>query len=298
KYDDTLPLTEQKLVKYLRKVSRVFFERIIEDQWEKHEDAVVHYVNLKASIDDYYNENIAHIDQIDKLMEASMSSLKKRNTTINDLYKGLEVITQLLKDITNSVKDDPATNKKIKKASETLAKISTQTTKILSSVRSFDFSTLQISGLERAQTHIESSMSYLKEDTSSIKSMMTEMYNAFRGQSSSAPSSTEETDANIQEKPEEPKQSIDANIKFIGSSTHPPSITQAQPITIIHPEPYVPQIEGKGTATDDRAKDQRKLVKASSIVRPNLDELVRVKFMINGKIVYLTEQEIQEYWDK
>nr|GEZ61769.1 hypothetical protein [Tanacetum cinerariifolium] len=55
-----------------------------------------------------------------------------KNTTINDLYKGLEVITQLLKDITNSVKDDPVTNKKIKEASETLAKISIQTTEILS----------------------------------------------------------------------------------------------------------------------------------------------------------------------
>nr|GFC42158.1 hypothetical protein [Tanacetum cinerariifolium] len=46
----------------------------------------------------------------------------------------------------------------------------------------------RISGLERAQTHIKSSMSSLQEDTSSINSMMTEMYNAFRGQSSSSPS--------------------------------------------------------------------------------------------------------------
>nr|GEZ65348.1 hypothetical protein [Tanacetum cinerariifolium] len=48
----------------------------------------------------------------------------------------------------------------------------------------------KISGLERAKTHIKSSMSSLQEDTSSIKSMMTEMYNSFRGQSSSAPSSS------------------------------------------------------------------------------------------------------------
>nr|GEU53786.1 hypothetical protein [Tanacetum cinerariifolium] len=262
KYDDTFPLTKQQLVKYLRKVS--------------------------SSIDDYYNENIAHRDQTNKLVEASMSSLKKSNTIITDLYKGLEVITLLLKDITNSVKDDHATNKKIEEASETLVKISTQTS------------------LERAQTHIKSSMSSLQVDTSSIKDMMTEMHNAFRGQSSLAPSSsvtltfsltdtptnvegenatytstkeppshTEgETDANIQETPENPKQSTDVNIEFIGSSTHPPLITQAQPITIIHPEPFVPQREGKDIATDDKAKDQRKLVKASSIVRPNLDEPV------------------------
>nr|GFC57554.1 hypothetical protein [Tanacetum cinerariifolium] len=47
------------------------------------------------------------------------------NTTINDLYKGLEVIIQLLKDIINSVRDVPAINKKIEEASKTLAKIST-----------------------------------------------------------------------------------------------------------------------------------------------------------------------------
>nr|GEU71160.1 retrovirus-related Pol polyprotein from transposon TNT 1-94 [Tanacetum cinerariifolium]GEU71315.1 retrovirus-related Pol polyprotein from transposon TNT 1-94 [Tanacetum cinerariifolium] len=237
KYDDTFPLTKRQLVKYLRKVSHVLFERIIEDQWEKHEEAVVHYVNLKASIDDYYNENIAHRDQTDQLVEASMSYLKKSSSTINNLYKGLEVITQLLKDITNFVKDDPSTNKKIKEASETL------------------------------------------------------MYNAFRGQSSSAPSSCdtstfadtlvnvngenathtatkeplshteEETDANMQDKPKEPK-------------------------------------EGKGIATDNQAEDQRNLVKASSIVYLDPDEPVRVEFMINRKIVYVTKQEFQGYWDK
>nr|GEX03023.1 hypothetical protein [Tanacetum cinerariifolium] len=94
-------------------------------QEEKHEEAAIHYVDLKASIDDYYNENIAHRDQIDNLVEDSMKTLEKSNSTTNDLYKGLEVITQLLKKITNSIKDDPAINKKIEKASETLAKIST-----------------------------------------------------------------------------------------------------------------------------------------------------------------------------
>nr|GEX48916.1 hypothetical protein [Tanacetum cinerariifolium] len=152
KYDDTLLLTERQLVKYLRKVLRVLFERITEDQWEKHEEVVIHYVNLKVSINDYYNENIAYKDQTDQLVEASMSSLEMSSSIINDLYKGLEVITRLLKYITDSVKDDPATTKKIKEASKTLAKISTQTTKILSSVKSFDFSILQ-STVKNIQDH-------------------------------------------------------------------------------------------------------------------------------------------------
>ncbi|GKG46596.1 hypothetical protein Tco_0501442, partial [Tanacetum coccineum] len=72
--------------------------------------AAVSYADLKASIDQYYDENIAHRDQTDKLMKASMSSLDRSSTTISDLYKGPDVITQLLKDINNVVKDDPAAN--------------------------------------------------------------------------------------------------------------------------------------------------------------------------------------------
>ncbi|GJS05769.1 hypothetical protein Tco_0322277 [Tanacetum coccineum] len=62
-----------------------------------------------ASVDQYY-DSIAHRDQTDKLVEASMSSLDISSTTISDLYKRLNVITQLLKDISNVIKDDPATN--------------------------------------------------------------------------------------------------------------------------------------------------------------------------------------------
>nr|GEV37268.1 hypothetical protein [Tanacetum cinerariifolium] len=89
-------------------------------------------------------------------------------------------------------------------------------------------------------------------------------------------------------------------MQTLRSLAHPPSIThaKAQPITIIHPEPSMPQREGKCIATDDQVKDQKKLVKASSIVRPDPGEPIRVEFMINGKIVYLTKQEIQEYRDK
>nr|GEU77279.1 uncharacterized mitochondrial protein AtMg00810-like [Tanacetum cinerariifolium] len=49
--------------------------------------------------------------------------------------------------------------------------------------------------------------------------------------------------------------------------------------------------KGKGIATELE-------VDASTIIHPALGKPVRVEFMIYGKIVYLTEQEIQEYWDK
>nr|GFD24694.1 hypothetical protein [Tanacetum cinerariifolium] len=87
-----------------------------------HEEAAVSYADLKASVDQYYDENIAYRDQTDKLVEAFTSSLDRRSTTISDLYKGLNVITELLKDISDAVKDDPVTNKKINEANKTFAR--------------------------------------------------------------------------------------------------------------------------------------------------------------------------------
>nr|GEY08739.1 retrovirus-related Pol polyprotein from transposon TNT 1-94 [Tanacetum cinerariifolium] len=54
-----------------------------------------------------------------------------------------------------------------------------------------------------------------------------------------------------------------------------------------------PKIDkGKGIATKSDDNPLKKLVKASFIVCPDPDEPVRVKFIINKRIVYLTEQEI------
>ncbi|GKC08954.1 hypothetical protein Tco_1000564 [Tanacetum coccineum] len=56
--------------------------------------------------------------------------------------------------------------------------------------------------------------------------------------------------------------------------------------------------KGKGIATESDKDPSKRLVPASTIIRLDPDEPVRVEFMINGKIMYLTEQVIQEYWDK
>ncbi|GJV21551.1 hypothetical protein Tco_1370571 [Tanacetum coccineum] len=97
-------------------------------------EAAVNYADLKASIDDYYDENIAHGDQTDKLVEASMSSLNKSSNTISDLYKGFNIITELLKEIKHAVKDDSVINKKIIEATESFTKFSIIITDLQSSV--------------------------------------------------------------------------------------------------------------------------------------------------------------------
>ncbi|GKD37182.1 hypothetical protein Tco_1257389 [Tanacetum coccineum] len=46
-------------------MSNALFAKITEDNWENHGEAAVNYADLKASIDDYYDENIAHRDHND-----------------------------------------------------------------------------------------------------------------------------------------------------------------------------------------------------------------------------------------
>ncbi|GKB41652.1 hypothetical protein Tco_0886594 [Tanacetum coccineum] len=213
---------------------------------EQHEEAAVSYADLKASIDQYYDENIAHRDQTDKLIEASMSSLDRSSTTISDLYKDLNVITQFLKNISNAVKDDPATNQNINEATDTFTKISSNITEILS-VKDFDFSALLMTGVELSQSALKREISSLRQDTSEIKSMMTEMYAAFQGQPSSASSDSVTLTLALTD--------IKANVKGENANT------------IID--------KGKGIATESDDDPSKKLVKASSIVRPDPNEPVR-----------------------
>nr|GFA50839.1 hypothetical protein [Tanacetum cinerariifolium] len=102
---------------------------------------------------------------------------------------------------------------------------------------------------------------------------------------------TEEPPSHTEGENEEPRLAIPI-------SSIPSTITSpTQPITsiIIHPESSqkTPKIvKGKRIATEYDDDFSKKLVKASSIVCPDPDKPVRVKFIINGGTIYLTEQEI------
>ncbi|GJS46873.1 retrovirus-related pol polyprotein from transposon TNT 1-94 [Tanacetum coccineum] len=227
--------------------------------YANHDVAAVNYADLKASIDDYYDENIAHRDQTDKLVEASMSSLNKSSNTISDLYKGLNIIIELLKEIKHAVKDDSAHALKQDEQLTAWAKYSTNMAWNLGS------------RLERAQNHIQSSMSSLKEDTYSIKNMTTEIYKVFKGQSSGSVTPTLALTH------------IPANIKGENATNtaikEPPSHTE-------------------GETGEPKMDSSKKLVPASTIVRSDPDEEVKVHYMINRKMCYLANKEMQAYLDR
>ncbi|GJW90696.1 hypothetical protein Tco_0168249 [Tanacetum coccineum] len=160
KYNNILPLTKRQLVKYLRKVSRVLYNNITKDQWEKHEEVVVSYANLRASIKGYYEENVDHRDQTDKL---------------------------ILKVVKEAVKEDPTLNKKVLEATKAYTKNSHNITELLSIAETFDFSSLKslnvgprLTKIKHTQALMQADLLSLKSDTSKIKSMMTKIFQAFK----------------------------------------------------------------------------------------------------------------------
>ncbi|GJZ67902.1 hypothetical protein Tco_0631142 [Tanacetum coccineum] len=255
KYDNILPLTERQLVKYLRKVYRVLFKSITEEPWEKNKEVVVSYAGLKASIEGYYEENVDQRDQTNKVIQAAMNSLDKNSITRGDLLNALNGVTETLKAIQYVIKEDLTLNKKVIEATKAYTKNSTHLTEFLTLIKNFDFQGLK-SSVESLQATTFSQDKHIaewaKKDTLDIKSMMTEIYQAF---------------------------------KVLISSVKPTETREVQPTSTIistsQPEPSVPQREGKGIDTDDQLEVQTKLVKASSIIRPDPDAPIFVLYMIN-----------------
>ncbi|GJS35288.1 hypothetical protein Tco_0533670 [Tanacetum coccineum] len=274
----------------LRKVSRVL-NRLTEAQWTQHEEDVVSYVDLKAAIEGYYEENIDHMEQTDKVIDAAMNFLDKNNIARGDLLNALNGVTEALKAIQDAVKEDHAT---ALTQEEHLASWSKSSTSMAWNLGP------RMTAIESSQTKIKSEITFLKKDTSDIKSMMTEIYQSFKvnvegenvtqADTEEPPSHTEGEHAAMEEEP--------TNAVLI--TTVKP--TKIQPITIIisisQPEPSVPQRKGKVIVTNDQPEDQRKLVPASKEVRPDPDALILMPYEINGKIFQLTNKQIQAHLDK
>nr|GFA11822.1 copia protein [Tanacetum cinerariifolium] len=221
-----------------------------------------------------------------------------------DLYKGLNIINGLLKEINNVVKDDLIINKKINETIESFTNISTNIAEAHALKQNEELAAWaksstnmawnlgsRLLGLEWAQNHIQSSMSSLKEDTHTINTMMTEMYAVFKGQSIGSVTPTLALTH------------ILANVKGIMIPTLSLKILR------LTPRRRLMQIGKKSLrnlstqlmptlsiATDEQVEDQRKLVKASFIIRLDLDALI--PYTINREVYYLTAEQLQAHMDK
>nr|GEX03386.1 UvrB/UvrC motif-containing protein [Tanacetum cinerariifolium] len=124
--------------------------RLTEDQWEKHMEKAASYADLKSEIEGFYDAAYKVYNDT----EAAFSTYEKILIKFQAQYgEDAKSILSSLKVIQDAVKEDPTLNKK----------------GLTSPVESLQAVTLR------------STISSLKQDTSEIKSMMTEIFKAFEG---------------------------------------------------------------------------------------------------------------------
>nr|GEU86167.1 retrovirus-related Pol polyprotein from transposon TNT 1-94 [Tanacetum cinerariifolium] len=185
--------------------------------------------------------------------------------------------------------DDLVINKKINEATESFTKISTNIAEVISLVKGFNFADLQssVNGLQahalkkdkelatwaKSSTNMAWNLGFRLLGSVTPRLALTYILANVKEENDTntsiedPPSYTKgETDANRQEKSNEPKHSIDANIEFIG------------------------------IAIFEQVEDQRKLVKDSSIIRPDPDAFI--PYTINREVYYLIAEQLQVVWEE
>ncbi|GJX05096.1 hypothetical protein Tco_0191012 [Tanacetum coccineum] len=246
-------------------------------------------------------------------------------------------ILENLKEVKNAVKEDPTLNKKVLETTEACTKNSINLTELLTLVKSFDFQglkslieSLQVTALsqdqhlsswaksstsmawnlgprmtviESSQAEIRSEISSLRQDTSYIKSMMTDIYNAFKGQPFSTPSGSVPATLDITIASTREHVSIEDDTKKATSDKAEEEPIRAVPIStvrpITRPNPEVALIESSSRPPlTDPILEIPKLAPASKVIREDSDEPIGVPYMINGKMHYLTNDEINAHMEK
>nr|GEV44190.1 hypothetical protein [Tanacetum cinerariifolium] len=119
----------------------------------------------------------------DKIVQATMDSLNKTATDRTNLLKDLNGVTEILKVIQDAVKHDPALNKKSSvkflqaialRQEEHIALWAKSSTSMAWNLG------LKMTAFESSHAQIKSKISSLRQDTLNIKSMMIEIYQAFK----------------------------------------------------------------------------------------------------------------------
>nr|GEU85338.1 hypothetical protein [Tanacetum cinerariifolium] len=150
------------------------------------EDTHVDEEEHQASIEGYCEENVDHMEQTDKVIDAAMKSLDKNNIARGDILNALNGVTKTLKVIQEVVKEDPILNKKgLKSLVESLQATALNQEKHSANwAKSLTFMAWnlgpRITAVEISQAKIRTDVSSLRQDTSKIKSMMIEIYQDFK----------------------------------------------------------------------------------------------------------------------
>jgi hypothetical protein len=295
---------------------------VTDEVFDMHTGQAVHYHLLKDAIEEYNDD----VREQNSIVSHSLTQMASR---INLFLESLKELTTGVKSVQESVKDDPELTRKLLQTSEMYQVNTVALTELLglikgsnvqnlsSSVESLksSFTKLEesvtaqsqkstslawtmgtrMTALESSQAALDSNVSIIHQDTTEIKSMMTEMFQVFKGTSTSssvtptlaitaAPANVE--GENVPETPITDEQEARQP-----SHTEGEHVTEATPITEVPPQ----EEPASSTLIHDRGKSiattsvpETVLQHASTIVRYDPDEPIRVPFEINGKVYQLT----------
>ncbi|GKA27762.1 hypothetical protein Tco_0713930 [Tanacetum coccineum] len=129
-YNNTYPVTNHERY-WFKNLLTYFLEalyaQVAEDNWTKYEEVVASYVDLRASIEEYYEENVDHRAQTDKLIEETMSNLDKISKA------GVDERAKLLKSlnrVSETLEADSALKEEMKNMAESNTTISSNVTNL------------------------------------------------------------------------------------------------------------------------------------------------------------------------
>ncbi|GKB11988.1 RNA-directed DNA polymerase, eukaryota [Tanacetum coccineum] len=176
---------------------------------------------------------------------------------------------------------------------------------------SFHWCRYRMTSIESTQAALQSDISSLKQDTLNFKSMMTEIFNAFKGQSSSTPSRSVPTTTLAILKVQ---QLLEENITHTATK-EPPSHTEGDnddiPLMRINPELEAMTSPSTVKLTNTVLEfptfhDDVEIILIGSprpqptIITPPKDpnKPVRIPYKIHGKLYHITDDEIQEHFNK
>lgn len=215
--DETAPLTKRVFTKFIKKATNALFRGVTKEVFNMHTEQAVHYLNLKDAVEEFHEDVREQNSSID-------FSLTKMVSYLNQFIESLNKLNAGVTSVQDSVKDDPELTGKLLQASETYQLNSVNLTELLNLMKATNlqaFSTTvesvqssltalqqlvaaesqastsmawtlgsRMSAIEGAQASMEAKVSTIQQDTSDIKSMMTEIYHAFKGTTPSASVST------------------------------------------------------------------------------------------------------------
>ncbi|GJZ14545.1 hypothetical protein Tco_0550222 [Tanacetum coccineum] len=337
-YDNYMPITGRFLARTLQGFSKVLYAQVAEDNWEKHEEAILH------------QDKAQHVEEINKILtnlkevqdvgkdDPAMNSKEVVNT-YKQISTNLVNLTELIKEanilgLRNSLEAIQNIVNALAARHETLA----------NSYRYLAWNVSpRLTKIKLNQESIKSDLASLKDDTSDIKTMMVEIFYAFKGQPFSASSCSVPqptfaitnvnkivggSSAHIasislfvlspkpspERKDEEEKETpyhtegVQEDMTIIPTIPYPTTLITleaqvteltAQPITKESRSSQITPRVAKGKGiVGEDDPSPPKLVKDSREVRIDPDGPVLIDREVDGKIILIPNDQLQIYLDK